>query len=76
MDKSKRKDFTVRPYSSVHRGGDDLHGVYVGKTILHSICQGYDAAIEMAKNLNADPWHYDKLYWKQANNHRLSLTKS
>lgn len=57
-------DFTYRRYNSPHRQGE-LWGVYLGKTVLESICRSEEEAKIRTANLNSDPWYYDRLAWNE-----------
>lgn len=60
MKKSARKDFTYRQYFNSARQDQELWGVYVGRNIRYSTCRSEEDAALMCKNLNDDPWYYER----------------
>ena len=55
---SKRNDFRVVPHKDLH--GNARWKIMIGRTETATICQTKQEAIELAKNLNLDPWYLER----------------
>ena len=67
--KRKWEDFQVR---EIHTERGDLYAIYLAKKILVSTYQDEETAVEMCKNLNNDPWYFERKDWKAYKQARIS----
>lgn len=68
--KRKFEDFKVRKVCHEPRG--DLYAIYLAKKILVATYQEEHVAIEMCKNLNEDPWYFERKDWEAYKKARIS----
>ena len=70
--KRKWEDFKVRKLENDVRG--ELYAIYLAKKILVATYPDEKVAIEMCKNLNDDPWYFEKKDWAAYKQARISYT--
>lgn len=70
--KRKFKDFKVKKITNSERG--DLFAVYMAKTILFATYHDEETAKDVCDRMNNDPWHFDRQFWKEYKDARISYT--
>ena len=58
----KHKDYTYHPFE---RRGEILWGIYVGRTILQSVCRTEKEAQIETELFNKDPYWFERQDWKR-----------
>lgn len=66
----KRNDFT---YRSFERNGETLWGIYVGRTMLQTVCRTEEEAKIQTNLFNLDPYWVERQDWKQYISKRKSV---
>lgn len=68
--KRKFKDFEVRKITTNKRG--DLYAVYMAKNSLFATYREEEKAQFACDRLNEDPWYFDRKFWKEYKDARIS----
>jgi hypothetical protein len=66
---NERQDYTYRKVTFSHREGE-FWGVYIGRTILYSLCRSERHAQTMCELMNKSPYAFDRY------NHEVGKVKS